>query len=147
MTRTLIVVRDLNLGGIQLMAMRMLRGLGPDVALWALAERRLVLPAELVDDEVASLTALQASAAPPTASVLGQARFLRRGLGRFRPDVVMALGYSTAAVTRLAAPRARVVVGARNSPTETDGSGAKAALKRGWIRWALRGAARVVCIS
>lgn len=143
----LLVVRDLDFGGIQLMALRMLRGLPLPTRLCVLAERR-VLGVEDVPagDDAEALKTLGLARPMQTAGGLGQAAFLAGQVRRLRPSVVLPLGYSTTALATVSVGP-RLVSGARNSPVELDGPGMRAMAKRLWVRLGLRRAARVVCIS
>ena len=138
----LIVVRDLTMGGIQLMAVRMLRGLPGPTRLAVLGEQRVVADVAEGDeaDAVGSVSA--------RVGAVAQVGFLRREVRRLRPRVVFPLGYSTAALTSMAVGGGvRVVAGVRNSPVEIDGGGLRGAVKRAGVRRGLRKADGVVCIS
>lgn len=143
----MLVIRDLELGGIQLMALRMLKGLQTGTDLWSLSSGRLWHPVDLpAADEAESLLTMAARSPVVAPTARQQAVLLRRHVKETKPDVVFCLGYSTAAVASLAV-HAPTVVGARNSPIELDGSGIAPAVKRALARRALRRAAFVASIS
>lgn len=146
----LLVVRDLDFGGIQLMALRMLRGLRLPTELCVLAQRRVLRPEDVRAGGGEAEWPTELSTTSPSKrrlSSVAELRFLRREIRRRRPRAVFAFGYSTCALAVSATGGTPVVAGIRNSPLELQGRGVRAALKRAGVRRAVGRASRVVCIS